>query len=274
MASKLHKQSVLTLNGKSDYINLGNTSLGGTLAAGNSTFTILGWLNPLRLSSTASNHGTRNVFFARASKEYNDVLELGINPEGNLDVYIDENNDDITKTFGKGELKSKKWHFFALVFNKGKITIYLDDNKYTGSFKGKSLDSANLPVGYVLGQSVDANYGSSVTIGCTMHSDVYFCGQIANISVWKRCCSAAEIKKYRYQPLIGNESGLTAYWLLNEGKGKTAKDSSANNFKGSIQGATWSVTEVPFNLPPKQLGLIADQLRATNEQLSAVDLTS
>ena len=107
-----------------------------------------------------------------------------------------------------------------------------------------------------------------VTIGCTLHDDIYFCGQIANISVWQRCCSAAEIKKYRYQPLIGNESGLKAYWLINEGTGRTAHDNSNNNFKGSIRGATWSVGEVPFNLPPEELGIIAEQLRVTNEQLA------
>ena len=255
MTTRVHEQSILTFDGKDDYINCGNTALGGALAVGNTTLTILGWVNPHRLNPQASGHGTSNVFFARASKKDNDVLELGISPEGNLEVYIDENKDDITKTFGKGELKSQKWHFFTLVFNKGKITAYLDDKKYTGSFKGTSLDESG---------------GSFVTIGCTLHDDIYFCGQIANISVWQRCCSAAEIKKYRYQPLIGNESGLKAYWLINEGTGRTAQDNSANNFKGSIRGATWSVGEVPFNLPPEELGIIAEQLGATNEQLAGV----
>ncbi|MGB5632557.1 MAG: hypothetical protein WBM86_07235 [Waterburya sp.] len=58
MATRVHNQSVLTFDGRDDYINFGNTALGGALAVRNSTLTILGWVNPHRLTQKASVHGT------------------------------------------------------------------------------------------------------------------------------------------------------------------------------------------------------------------------
>ena len=120
-------QFVLTFDNQNDYISFGRTDLGGVLAQGSSALTISGWVKPEQLTNKATSYGTRNVFFARASKRYSDNFELGISEEGNLDVYIDETVDNSLKTFGNGELTIGQWHFFALVFNQGELRIYLDD---------------------------------------------------------------------------------------------------------------------------------------------------
>ena len=233
MTGKISSQSILTFDG-SNYLDAGQNDLGGALAKGSATLTISGWVKPHILNDKASNHGTRNVFFARASDEKNDNLELGISPEGNLDVYIDENEDDITKTFGQKELTVGQWHFFSLVFNKGKITVYLDDNKYTGTFKGSSLDDAT---------------GSPVTIGATLHSDIYFSDQITHLSVWNCACSPSQIQKHRSGSLTGNEHGLTAYWILNEAEGDRVQDQTANGYDATLHGnPQWETTEMPVSL--------------------------
>ncbi|NEO30640.1 MAG: patatin [Symploca sp. SIO3C6] len=231
MKSSINTQLILTFDGQDDYIDIGQTDLGGVLAGGSSALTISGWVRPHNLSQKTSNHGTRNVFFAQASDFYNDNLELGISPEGNLDVYFDENQDDITKTFGQGELSVGQWHFFSVVFSKGEVTVHLDDNQYTGSFKGSSLDPAA---------------GSPVTIGATLHSDVYFNGQITHLSVWNYACSKDQIQQHRSGALKGNETGLTAYWMLNEGKGDTIQDQTANAHHGILHGKPqWDRVEMP-----------------------------
>ncbi|MDJ0601471.1 MAG: cyanobactin biosynthesis PatC/TenC/TruC family protein [Crocosphaera sp.] len=225
-------ESVLTFDGKDDHVNFGNKDIGGVFAAKSSVLTISVWIKPTKLNQTKSNHGTHNVFLARASDQKNDNFEMGVSPDGSLDVYIDENKDDITKTFGKGELKSGSWHFVGLVFDAGQITVYLDNNIYRGSFAGKALDNAS---------------GSPVTLGGTLHSDIFFQGQIAEMSLWKRVLSAQEIKKYLEQPLKGNETGLVAYWPLNEGNGTAIADQTGNNNNGKISGATWQQMERPIH---------------------------
>ena len=169
----------LSFDGVDDYVSLGVNNMGGVFGKGSSVFTISGWIYPSTLGSSSSNHGTRNVILARASNRSNDNFELGISNSGNLDLYIDDNNDDITKTFGSSEITTKSWYFFIVAFNSGSVDIYLDENHYIGSFAGASLDSAS---------------GSPLTIGATMNSKIFFNGVIDEICIYNRALTAEEIK--------------------------------------------------------------------------------
>nr|WP_155748434.1 patatin-like phospholipase family protein [Scytonema sp. UIC 10036] len=220
----------MTFDGQDDYIDFGKNDIGGVFAEGSSAFTISGWVNPHQLASKATTYGTRNVFFARSSDRYSDNFEFGISESGNLDVYIDEKLDNVIKTFGNGELTTGQWHFFAIVFDRGQLTIYLDEHEYTDSLRGTSLNKAT----------------SSVTLGATLHNNNYYTGQIANISVWNYACSQVEIQRQRSEPLVGNEEGLVAYWRLNEGEGTTVRDLTANAHDGKLRGnPTWDIAELP-----------------------------
>lgn len=231
--TKVYSQSVLTFDGQDDYVDFGKNDFGGVFAQGSSAFTISGWVNPHELKNKATTYGTHNVFFARASDRYSDNFEFGISESGNLDVYIDEKVDNAIKTFGNGELTVGQWHFFAIVFNRGQLTVYLDDQEYTGSLTGDSLNKAT----------------SRVTLGATLHNHIYFTGQLANISVWNYSCPRAEIQKHRHQPLVGNEQGLVAYWPLNEAQGTTVNDQTANAFNGTLHGnPSWDIAQLPFGI--------------------------
>ncbi|MCC5645821.1 patatin-like phospholipase family protein [Nostoc sp. CHAB 5824] len=231
MKTQVYSQSVLTFDGQDDYVDFGKSDFNGVFAQGNSAFTISGWVNPHQLTNKATTYGTRNVFFARSSSRYSDNFEFGISELGNLDVYIDENVERVIKTFGNGELTVGQWHFFAIVFNKGQLTIYLDEHEYFGHFTGDSLNKATSPV----------------TLGATLHNNIYFTGQLANISVWNYPCPPVEIQRHRYQPLVGNEQGLVAYWTLNEGQGTSVKDQTENGHDGNLRGnPNWDVAQIPF----------------------------
>ncbi|MDF5717205.1 MAG: patatin-like phospholipase family protein, partial [Rhizonema sp. NSF051] len=226
-------RSVLTFDGQDDYIDFGKNDIGGVFAKGSSAFTISGWVNPHQLTNKATTYGTHNVFFARSSDRYSDNFEFGISESGNLDVYIDEKIDNVIKTFGNGELTIGQWHSFAIVFNAGQLTIYLDEHEYTGSRRGTSLNNAT----------------SSVTLGATLHNYNYFTGQLANISVWNYPCTGAEIQRHLHGAIVGNELGLVAYWMLNEGTGATIRDSTANAHGGILHGnPTWDLAQLPFGI--------------------------
>jgi uncharacterized protein len=233
VTNQVNTQPVLTFDGQNHYINFGKNYLGGVFAKGSSAFTVSGWVNPHQLTDKATTYGTRNVFFARSSDRYSDNFEFGISEEGNLDIYIDENTDNVIQTFGNGELTIRQWHFFAIVFNCGQLNIYLDEYKYTGIFTGKSLNKATSPV----------------TLGATLHNNVYFTGQLANISVWDYPCTQAEIQTHRASLLVGTEPGLVAYWRLDEGQGTTVGDLSKSSCNGTLFGdPQWELVPVPFTV--------------------------
>ena len=231
MANNENTRLVLTFDGQDDYIDFGKNDINGAFAEGSSAFTVSGWINPQQLTGKASTYGTHNVFFARSSDRYSDNFEFGISETGNLEVYLDVKVVNPLKTLGNGELTVGQWHFFAIIFNQGQLTIYLDGHEYTDSLPGSFLNKAS----------------SHITLGATLHNSIYFTGQLANISVWNYSCSSTEIQTQRSQPLAGNEAGLLAYWILDDGKGITIRDRTESTHNGKLRGnPIWNSVEFPF----------------------------
>ncbi len=231
MINLVNTQTVLTFDGVNDYIDFGRNDIGGVFAQGSSAFTVSGWVNPHELTNKATSYGTRNVFFARSSERYSDNFEFGISETGSLDVYIDESVSKGIKTFGQGELTIGQWHFFAIAFNNGQLAVYLDAHEYNDSLRGSSLNKAT----------------SSITLGATLHKQVYFKGQLANISVWNYPCTQAQIQTHRCGLIVGDESGLVAYWKLDEGQGTTVKNQTGKSYQGNFRGnPIWTLAEIPF----------------------------
>ncbi|HEY9802770.1 MAG TPA: patatin-like phospholipase family protein [Leptolyngbyaceae cyanobacterium] len=231
MTNLADTQIVLTFDGVDDYVDFGRNDLGGVFAQGSSAFTVSGWINPHELTNKATSYGTRNVFFARSSDRYSDNFEFGISETGSLDVFIDETVSKGIKTFGQGELTIGQWHFFAIVFNNSQVTVYLDDNEYKDSLRGSSLNKAT----------------SSITLGATLHKQVYFKGQIANISVWNYPCTQEQIQNHRRGLIVGDEEGLVAYWKLNDGQGTTVKNHVGKSYHGNFRGdPSWELAQIPY----------------------------
>jgi len=188
----------ISLDGN-DYLSAGDTTLNGV--TDDSDFTIVTWLKPSSLSSSASNHGTKNVWFARASDSNNDNLEIGIDDAtGKIQVYLDENADDNIKSLG-GSITAGSWHFVAVRWDSGNIKVWIDGNTYTTTFSGTTMDDAS---------------GSPITIGCTAHSDIFFNGLIDDMYAFSTAISDARVAELynlsngKYEP--SNTSGLQAMW--------------------------------------------------------------
>ncbi|WDD36891.1 patatin-like phospholipase family protein (plasmid) [Nostoc sp. UHCC 0926] len=231
MINLVNTQTVLTFDGVNDYIDFGRNDIGGVFAQGSSAFTVSGWVNPHELTNKATSYGTRNVFFARSSERYSDNFEFGISEVGSLDVYIDETVSKSIKTFGQGELTIEQWHFFAIVFNSGQLAVYLDEHEYNDSLRGSSLNKAT----------------SSITLGATLHKQVYFKGKLANISVWNYPCTQAQIQSHRCGLIVGDEAGLVAYWKLDDGQGTTVKNQTGKSYQGNFRGnPIWTLAEIPL----------------------------
>ena len=77
--------------------------------------------------------------------------------------------------------------------------------------------------------------------GATESSGAYFFnGQVAEVRVWNRVLSAAEIEAAAHRALSGYESGLVGYWRLGEGAGLEVKSPLASAPNGQlINGVAW-----------------------------------
>jgi len=170
-----------SFDGFDDFIDMGDI-LNNTLGSTNSTFTVAAWINPRMLTSAQTNHFTRNCFLAKASDAFNDNLEIGVNPDGTLHVYIDAVGKDNFADFGaSGDISVDKWNFVAVSYDNGTVTVRINTSTYTDSSTWSG------------GGNLDGAAGSPFTVGTSQHINNYFNGKIDEVYIFHDVLSAEEV---------------------------------------------------------------------------------
>ncbi len=133
-----------------------------------------------------------------------------------------------------GTITYNTWNHVAFLYNASttKIEGYLNGIKSVNDLtKGIAMPGSELY--YALGAEVGTNMGSGA----------YFNGKIDEVRIWNTARTAAQIRENMTRTLDGDESGLVAYYRLNEASGTTAHDATANSNNGTINGATLTDSE-------------------------------
>ena len=122
-----------------------------------------------------------------------------------------------------------KWHHFV-ARRQGDNLTYFADGEIVASLTTSRIGNYNLASDQAL------------LIGWDLvnPSATHFKGKIAELSIWNRALSDAEIQSDRLYSLQGNERGLLSYWPFNEGSGNQARDHSGNGNHGTIFGVVWA----------------------------------
>ena len=94
--------------------------------------------------------------------------------------------------------------------------------------------------------SVMTNNSMQMTIG-QRDNGSWYRGQMAELRFWTVAKTAAQFAEKMNMRLVGDETGLAAYYPLNEGEGTTSTDNSGSN-NGTIFGATWQEADESFPL--------------------------
>ncbi len=188
----------------SNYIDAGDT-LDNIFGSGNNSFTITAWIKSEELTNDKTNHDTKNTIFAKASDAINDNLEIGVNPDGSLHLYLDTNDKDEFADFGEG-ITTDSWHFIAISYANGNCKIHIDNQVYEDSTTWSGATE------------IDQALGSPFTIGASLHIDNYFRGNIDEVKVFDRALNQTEI-----ETIFENESNGSNY------DGTTRESSSCLN---------------------------------------------
>ena len=221
-----NKASILQFDGKDDYVEIPySQSLNPNL------FTVSGWVK------VAGGQGSfRSVITSRdLFKGY--IIYAGDNNKwqtwvGNGSAWEVVNNNDIPVVLNV-------WTHVASTFDGKQLKLYIN---------GTEVSSKN--VGYTLNTRYPLRIGAGFTEAKPQY---FFSGQIAEVSVWNKALTGAEIQAKMNQRLTGKEEGLVAYLPLNEGSGNLVTDQKGNGNKGTINGAIWQQEELPFKLEPAKV---------------------
>jgi len=133
--------------------------------------------------------------------------------------------DDIDVTLPGSK---NSWHHYCLTYDGTTVKFY-----YDGVLKASGARALNT--------------GSSDFYIGTWNED-FFDGKIDEIRSWDKALSSTEIQENMYLTLSGWESGLLAYWQLNEGSGITTHDVVSRN-NGTLSNMTdedWIDSTIPI----------------------------
>ncbi len=84
-------------------------------------------------------------------------------------------------------------------------------------------------------------------LGRNRNSDKYFAGELSDVRIWNKALTADEVQAAMGYRLTGDESGLVAYWPLDEGKGDAIGDRTGNTPPGVMNGTTWQTTDLELS---------------------------
>ena len=117
-----------------------------------------------------------------------------------------------------------EWHHFALTNDGAKLRFYID-----------GIEDASSPVN----ASPVAASVSNTTLGIDS-KESHFKGNMGDVRIWNLARTQQQIQDNMHSTLVGNETGLVAYYKTDEGTGTLLND-SAGAKNGTIYGATWEV---------------------------------
>ena len=126
-------------------------------------------------------------------------------------------------------LASGEWHNLALTHENGTFTLYVDGAvAYTGDAGANGIPNPSYP-----------NEPEAMFVAGDGGEN--FNGAVANVSVWNTALTQSQIQGTDFNALTGSESGLVAYYPLNDGSGTTVTDvvNSAGNLQISGN-ANWT----------------------------------
>jgi M6 family metalloprotease-like protein len=215
--SSSYVNNAMTFDGVDDHIDAG-TTLGNF---GTSDFTVEFWTKSLGTSNGAS------MVSKRLDCNCGNFWNINLNSAGKVEL---ESFEDVS--CGNGAtlvstvaINDGTWHHVAVTRTGNFYILYLDG---VMNFQG-GMGQTNL------------NNTAPFRIGMnacspTSWSD-YFDGEIDDVRVWSVARSAADINSFKNTELAGTETGLTAYFDLNEVNGSTSAADKTGTYTGALGGS-------------------------------------
>ena len=194
--------------------------------------TIEAWIKPDQLGSMME------IVFGKNPDNYSGI-QFRINEDGKLLygetpdwTYIETSIPCITLD---------EWNHVAVVRKNSLCKLYVNGIPYAAGTVHEGVDPTVISIG-----------------GRHTNMDRFFDGMIVEVRIWDIARTKEELQTNMNGFLNGSESGLLAYWHMNEGQGQTVFDHSGSSFDlrlGSTTGSDdndpeWVLTRWPFAVIP------------------------
>ncbi|MDP5339493.1 MAG: LamG domain-containing protein, partial [Nodularia sp. (in: cyanobacteria)] len=257
---KVVKQAVSALvpvpavvfDGVNDYINFGNPT---TLAfPGTVSYTIEAWINP-------DNTGKEMSIISKWNSGINGSFNFYVDSQKKLAI---NHNVPPWVIISSGTLETGKFNHVAVTYSGSVISFYIN---------GQPAGTGNIGVGG------SADKTTNVLIGAYYHqynpTAGFFKGKIAEVRIWNKTRTQAEIQSTMNQSLSGTEANLVGYWRLNNITGTTVTG-VVGGINGTVSGGASLATtnDLSFPVISNVLSLDSLPLNQGNSTISSDALIS
>ncbi|MCQ2350438.1 MAG: hypothetical protein MJ003_00490 [Paludibacteraceae bacterium] len=172
--------------------------------------------------------GNKDAYFA--------IEQVKDEKDGKMYLYVENSKKDtmcITKSVALDKLYINEWNHIVVTYENesGEVNMYVNDDR-VNSTPGNGAISLN-------------GYKGTGPVWLGRHfekKDNPFKGCMLEARLWSRVLSQYEVEALANKKLTGYEDGLVAYYPLNEGKGKTAKD-LAGGVVMTLNNTEWTYPE-------------------------------
>ncbi len=165
------------------------------------------------------------------------VYWLGV--DGFNNTYGAAVNGKISSTAGAGgdtgvTIEPDVWHHLALTYDGTNQNVYLDGELKCGPEEVGPISNtrSNNKIG-IASTPIRSNFRP-------------IDGVIGEVRVWDYVRSQTEIFTNMYKQMTGSESGLVAYWPLDDGEGTEIEDIAGSNDGTAVNNPLWTTSEKTF----------------------------
>ena len=233
MATETPKKSVLSFDGKDDYVDLGNKPEFKVQR----DFTLEVWVYLEKMDSFQSFFSSYTYRGQKGQSGYGLILT-----QNYCRLYLSNAVKSAVATYtqtGKGFEQTNQWYHIAGTYDGQVAKVYIN-----------GVESVLCRI-----QTLQINHIADNNLYIGIYKDEneknFFQGKMTEARLWGVARTPEEIQQNMHQRLTGNESGLVGYWPLNEGSGTVANDKSPNANHGTIEGgATWQEQELALAPAP------------------------
>lgn len=153
--------------------------------------------------------GAEQTLVSSRNSVTSDMLRLYIDAAGQASFFLDFGGNNAVVTH-PAVLVADTWHHIAVVrFNNNQINMYVDGVAASKAMIRRADNLADLDQGVAIGN--DYNPDPSSGLGN------FFTGQVDELRFWNLVRSQSDIQDAAGLELLGNETGLIAYYDFNQG---------------------------------------------------------
>ena len=219
--SEIEVEKYLTFDGTDDFVDCGRD---GSLQISGTEMTLEAWFK---------------INSAKPSTYQSTILAMDHSESGNdVGYFMRANgNGQINWGFGDGTWHEVKSEDGIQLFELG--TWNHVAGIYDGIFQKIYLNGNMIAVSDSFKTSVSTAPSENLYIGSTpSFSNRVIDGGLAEVRIWNMARSDSEIKEFATKRITGSETGLAAYWPIDEGEGQITADKSPNPNDGILGGST------------------------------------